>query len=249
MMMWFPLVCCANTYQAAPLQKPYVQLNDPPSLQRGAKFFMSNCLSCHSLQYTRYEQVAEGIGFVDENGQVDQARLEKELIFTGAKPTDPIVSSMTKAQAEQVYGVAPPDLTLSARSRGNKWLYTYFRSFYHDASQPSGSNNLLFPNVAMPNLFEPIQGRQEPIFKKKETVIDGELQTIDEITGLTLVRKGSMNAHQFNQAMTDLVAFLDYVGEPNKLKRYRLGVWVLLFLSIFTILIYLLKREFWKNIH
>lgn len=244
-----PLFGLASNYEGIRLQKPYVQLDNDASLQRGAKFFMNNCLSCHSLRFMRYDQLAKGIGMVDENGEVDKTRVYKELIHNGAKLTDEILSPMSKEQAEQTFGVQPPALSLSARVRGNNWLYTYFRSFYHDASQPTGSNNLVFPSTAMPNLFEAMQGRQIPIYKKESVVMDGTPQEINVITGLKLERKGSMDGHQFTQVTTDLVAFLDYVGEPNKLKRYRLGVWVLLFLSIFVILTYLVKREFWKSIH
>ena len=244
-----PFSALASSYEGVKLQKPYVQLHDKASLQRGAKYFMRNCQSCHSLEFMRYDQLARGIGMVDENGDVDEEAVQKALIFTGAKITDPIVSSMPKAQAEQAFGVQPPDLSLVARSRGNSWLYTYFRSYYADPERPSGSNNLIFPDTAMPNLFEPIQGRQEPIIKKQTVVMDGVPQTINVITDLKLVRKGSMSTHEFNQLTTDLVAFLDYVGEPTKLKRYRLGTWILLFLSLFVIVAYLLKREFWRDVH
>lgn len=249
LMACVPLFGLANSYEGIRLQKPYVQLNDEASLQRGAKFFMSNCVSCHSLRFVRYDQLAQGIGMVDSAGNVDKARVEKELIFSNAKLTDPILSPMTKDQAELTFGVQPPDLSLAARSRGNDWLYTYFRSFYHDETRPLGSNNLVFPSTAMPNLFESMQGRQVPIFKKKIVTVDNKPEEINVITGLKLERKGRMTGHEFTQVTTDLVTFLDYVGEPNKLKRYRLGVWVLLFLSILVLFTYLLKREFWRDVH
>lgn len=249
LLIGLPIISFAQNDEGIRLQKPYTQLDDQQSLQRGAKFFMSNCLSCHSIRYVRYDQLAKGIGMVDDNGELDKTRVNKELILNGAKLTDSIQTSMTKKAAEQVFGVQPPDLSLVARSRGIDWLYTYFRSFYHDSSQPTGNNNLIFPNTAMPNLFEPMQGRQEPIYKKQVVVIDGQPKEMDVITGLKIVRNGSMDNHQFTQLTTDLVAFLEYVSEPNKLKRYRLGVWILLFLAVFVILTFLLKREYWKNIN
>lgn len=244
-----PSWLCANSYEGVRLQHPYVQLNDQASLQRGAKFFMNNCLSCHSLRFMRYDDLARGIGVIDTTGEVDKERVEKEWIHTDAKITDPILSLLTKEQAEQTFGVEPPDLSLVARSRGKNWLFTYLRTFYYDPSQPSGSNNLVFPNTAMPNLFEPLQGRQVPVMVPKLVEIDGQSQEVSIITGLKLERKGLMNGHQFTRLTTDLVAFLEYVAEPHKLQRYRIGVWVLLFLAIFIILAYLLKREYWQDVH
>ncbi len=247
--MLLPGIALASTSGGVKLQKPFVELKNKQSLQRGAKYFMNNCLSCHSLAYMRYDQLAKGIGLVDDKGEVDEALVKENLIFTGAAVTDPILSAMPKEQAEQAYGIAPPDLTLVARVRGNSWLYTYFKSFYSDPARPLGTNNLLFPDVAMPNIFEPMQGTQLPVYIKQSVEMDGQPQEIEVIKKLELKKPGSMSSAEFSLMLTDLVAFLDYVAEPVKLKRHRLGVLVLLFLSLFIIVAYLLKKEYWHDLH
>ena len=244
-----PSVVLASSYEGVKLQKPFVELENKASLQRGAKYFMNNCLSCHSLSYMRYDQLAKGIGLVNKNGEVDETLVKDNLIFTGAAITDPILSAMPKEQAVQAYGVAPPDLTLIARVRGNSWLFTYLKSFYSDPSRPLGTNNLLFPDVAMPNILEPMQGKQVPVYVKQSVIMDGQPHEVKVIKELELAREGSMSSAEFNLMLTDLVAFLDYVAEPVKLKRYRLGVLVLLFLSLFIIVAYLLKKEYWRDVH
>lgn len=246
---FLPSIVMASSHEGVNLRTPYVDLADTASLQRGAKYFMNYCVSCHSLKYIRYEQIAKGIGLTDQNGRILDDIVAKNLIFTGAKLTDPVLTSMSKEQAKQAFGIVPPDLTLVARQRGVKWLYTYFQSFYKDDKRPLGTNNVLFPDVAMPNVFEPLQGVQIPLYQKKTITTPEGVQEVNEITALSLERKGSMTQSQFETMANDLVNFLDFVGEPKKLDRYRTGVWVLLFLFIFLIFAYLLKKEFWKDVH
>lgn len=207
------------------LDKAPVDLKDRVSLQRGAKFFTENCLACHGAAYMRYNRLMD-IGMTEE--QV------KAMLPEGAKPGSTMQAVMPADVAKQAYGVAPPDLSVIARVRGVDWLYTYLRGFYVDANRPTGVNNVLFPDVAMPNVLGGLQGDQE----------------LDHATGkLRLVNPGSMSAAQFDATIADLVNYLNFMGEPAKLVRHQLGYIVLGFLFVLFILAYLLKKEFWKDVH
>lgn len=231
-----------------PMQAVHINLNDKASLQRGAKWYMNYCSGCHSLNYLRYSRMALDIGIVDSNGEINAKLLKNNLIFTNAKTTDHIATSMSVTEAKQWFGVVPPDLTLEARVRGPQWLYNYLLNFYSDPKRPFGTNNALFPDVAMPNVLINLQGIQIPIYRKQTFIIDGKTQQIAEIDHLVLVKNGLMSPVQFAAAMNDLVNFLTYASEPVATTRKHLGVWVLLFLVVFAIFAYFLKREYWKNI-
>lgn len=230
------------------LDKAPIDRTDYASLQRGAKTFMNSCQGCHSLKYTRYNSLAEGIGITDEEGNLLEDIVKANLLFVGDKITAPVLSAMPAKDAEAWFGKAPPDLSLVSRSRGIDWLYTYMRSFYKDLSKPWGVNNLIFPDVGMPHALLNLQGIQEPVYEDKEQVIDGEKLIKQEIVGLKLVKQGTLNPSEYDSLVADLVNFLSYVGEPVKLERERIGAFVLGFLGIFLIFAYLLKREFWKDI-
>lgn len=230
------------------LDKAPIDSSDYASLQRGAKEFINSCQGCHSLKYTRYKSLAEGIGITDEEGAVLADVVKANLLFSTDKITDPVLSAMPAQDAESWFGKAPPDLSLVSRSRGVDWLYTYMRSFYKDLSKPWGVNNLVFPDVAMPHVLLNLQGVQEPIYQEQEVVVDGEKIIKKEVVGLKLAKLGTLNPAEYDKLVADLVNFLSYVGEPVKLERERIGVFVLGFLFIFLIFAYLLKREFWKDI-
>jgi len=211
----------SSTETEIPLDKAKVDLSDLPSMQRGARLFMNYCSSCHSLKYVRYSGLAEGLGIKDASGNILNQVVKDNLMFTGEKISDVIKNAMTKEQGEAWFGVAPPDLSLVARARGANWLYTYLRSFYPDPKRPWGVNNKLFKDVAMPDVLYNFRARllAEP---------DGQAK--------------------FDSAVLDLVNFLVYVGEPAQVTRKRIGIWVMLFLGIFLIFAYLLKREYWKDV-
>ncbi|MBU0623116.1 MAG: cytochrome c1 [Gammaproteobacteria bacterium] len=207
------------------LDKAPGDLGDKASLQRGAKFFTSNCLACHSAAYMRYNRLAD-IGMSLEE--------IKAMLPEGAKPGSTMSAAMDAASAKMAFGVAPPDLSVVSRVRGTDWLYTYFRSFYVDSKSASGVNNLVFPSVAMPNVLGYMQGDQE----------------LDHATGkLKLVTPGAMSTAEFDATIADLVNYLDFMGEPAKLVRYKLGYIVIGFLFLLLILSYALKKEFWKDVH
>jgi len=218
-----------------PLDKMEPNLTDKASLQRGAKYFMNYCFGCHAMGFQRYQRVADDLG-------IPHDLMENNLILNDAKITDLMSNGFSKADGRKWFGMAPPDLTLVARVRGTDWLYTYLRTFYYDPKQTWGTNNKVFPNVGMPNVLEPLQGR-----------LINQCQGEGQSTVCQLVAdphfKGSMNTKEFDHAMYDLVNFMAYSSEPMKLDRQRIGVYVLLFLAILLAFAYLLKREYWKDIH
>jgi len=213
-----------------------VDLTDQASLQRGAKFFVNYCLGCHSAKYQRYNRMAQDIGLTEE-------QVKANLMYTTDKIGNTMDIAMSPADANKFFGTTPPDLSLIARSRGVDWLYTYLRSFYIDESRPTGVNNVVFKDVGMPHVMWELQGWQKAVFKEDEHGGEHVFERFE------LVKPGSMTPEQFDGAVRDLVNFLGYVGEPYKLERQRLGVKVLLFLAVFFVIAYLLKKEYWKDVH
>lgn len=218
-----------------PLQKAPINLKDQASLQRGAKYFMGFCSGCHSLKYVRYSRMAKDIGITNEKGEPLDEVVKRNLIFTGAKIGDTVKTALNPKQGAKWFGIAPPDLSLEVRARGADWLYTYLKSFYSDPQRPWGVNNLVFPNVAMPHILEPLQGQQ---------ILEGH-----EAPLLIVKKPGQLTAKEYDQVVLDVVNFLTYMSEPVQLERQSMGIWVILFLVIFTLLAYLLKREYWKELH
>jgi ubiquinol-cytochrome c reductase cytochrome c1 subunit len=217
-----------------------IDLHDKARLQRGATLYMNYCSGCHSLRYMRYNRMAKDLGLTTFSGEVDNDLLVSNLIFTSAEVHDPIRISMPEVDARQWFGRLPPDLSLSARERGPDWIYTYLKSFYADSSRPFGANNALVPDVAMPNVLGPLAGI---------VVADSERHLAGQPPShLVLHEPGEMSPQQFDSALQDLVTFLVYVGEPAQLVRYKLGFFVLLFLCVFLVFAYQLKRSYWRNI-
>ncbi len=222
-----------------------IDWSDKVSMQRGAKLFTNYCLSCHSAKYSRYNRVGKDLGISDE-------LMKQNLIFTTnelgerTKVGSLMTINMTQEYGEKAFGTAPPDLSLVARSRGTHWLYNYLRGFYIDESRPFGVNNGVFSNVGMPHVLADLEGLKKAV---KEEVDDGHGNKHEVITGFEQVTQGSMSAEEYDQAVKDLVAFLDYLAEPYKQTRKNVGTGVLIFLFFFLILAYLLKKEYWKDIH
>jgi ubiquinol-cytochrome c reductase cytochrome c1 subunit len=207
-----------------------IDLSDKSSLQRGARVFVNFCLSCHSASYMRYSRMGEDLGISEE-------LVAENLLFAADKVGDLMKAVMRKEDAANWFGTAPPDLTLVTRWRSPAWVYTYLRGFYRDDKSPSGWNNIVFHNVAMPHALYEWQGEQRPV------VENGELVRLE------LAKPGSKPLTQFDRDMRDLTNFLVYMGEPAKLVRYRIGIYVVIFLAIFSIFAYLLKKEYWKDVH
>ena len=219
------------------LQHAGTDLGDRASLQRGAQLFMNYCAGCHSLQFLRYSRMADDLGLTEEE-------VMTHLNLTGASFGDHILSSMPAEQATKWFGQIPPDLTLVTRVRGSDWVYTYLKSFYLDETRPLGWNNTLFPNASMPNPFWKQQGLQHAVFGERNPET-GETP----IEKLEVSSPGTQSAAEFDQTVRDLTAFLEYAGEPAALKRQSIGVWVILFLSFLTLLAWLLKNEYWRDVH
>ncbi|MDA7967501.1 MAG: cytochrome c1 [Gammaproteobacteria bacterium] len=212
---------------------PYkASLRDKHSLQRGARLFVNYCLSCHSARFMRYSRVADDL-------EIPREVAKRNMLFTGEKIGDPMVAVMTKEDAEAWFGIAPPDLSLVARLRGDDWLYNYFLAFYLDPDAPNGWNNAVYPNTAMPHALHPLQGLQRALPPEEE---GGPMR-------FEKVRAGSMSDAEYARAVGDLTNFLVYMGEPSRPARIRYGVWTFLFLLAFAALAYRLKKEYWRDIH
>jgi ubiquinol-cytochrome c reductase cytochrome c1 subunit len=221
------------------LDKANIDPENRESLQRGASLFVNYCLSCHSARLMRYEHMGKDLG-------IDETLVSENLIFTGGKIGSLMTVASSPADSKVWFGTVPPDLTVIARARGVDWLYTYLRSFYQDDSRPIGTNNLVFPDVGMPNVLWELQGVQKPVITTVKGHDDGK--EVKEVS-LELVEPGLLTPTEFDRAVRDLVNYLDYMGEPAKHERRELGTKVILFLLMFLVFAYLLKREFWKDIH
>lgn len=215
------------------LQEADVDLGDKASLLRGAHHFVTYCLGCHSIKQIRYLRLA-----LDTHA--DEKEVLRDIAPFGASIYDNLHSAMNKHDAEKWFGTQPPDLSLIARSRGADWLYSYLKSYYSDPKRPFGVNNLVFEDTAMPNPLWQLQGEQHAEIRK---TIYGD--RID----LVLNKEGTLSEKEFDQMVNDLVTFLVYVGEPAQMERESMGKYVLIFLFLFFGLAYLLKKEYWKDIH
>ena len=222
-----------------PLEKAGIDLRDQASLQRGAQLFVNYCMGCHSVQYQRYNRMGRDIGLTDE-------QVRDNLMFVGDRIGDTMTIAMPKTDATTWFGTPPPDLSVISRSNGVDWLYTYLKTFYVDESRPFGFNNAVFPDVGMPHAMWQLEGLKRAV---KETVVDADGNSNTNIVGYEMIKPGKMSPAEFDQAARDLTNFLAYTGEPVKLQRQQLGIWVLLFLGVFFIFAYLLKKEYWRDIH
>ena len=215
------------------LAKAGIDPGDDESLQRGARIFVNYCFSCHSASYMRFSRVAEDLSLSDK-------LVINNLMFVTDKIGNTMNVAMQPKEAEAWFGVAPPDLSVIARSRGADWLYSFFTSFYSDPIRPSGVNNLVFKDTAMPHVLWELQGFQELVQE-----VDAE----KKITSLKLATPGKLDEKEYQRTVNDLVNFLVYLGEPVTQERKRVGFWVLLFLAVFAVITFLLKKEYWKDIH
>jgi len=213
-------------------------ISSTDSLQRGARNFMNYCSGCHSLQYLRYNRMAEDL-------KIPESELTANLMFTADKAVDTINSAMPK-DAESWFGKQPPDLSLMARARGVDYIYSFLKGFYVDKTRPWGVNNLYLPSAAMPDVLAGIQGLQKPVFKN-EPDAGGSARMV--LVGVDSMTAGSMKPEEYDQFARDTANFLDYAGEPVKAKRQSMGVFVTLFLLVFFAFAYMLKKEYWKDVH
>ena len=225
---------------------PKERVTDLAALQNGAKLFANYCLNCHAAAFMRYNRLRD-IGLTEQ-------QINDNLLFTGAKVGDTMKVSLDPKEAKDWFGGVPPDLTLIARSRsaagmgtGADYLYTYLRTYYRDETKATGWNNLAFPNVGMPHVLWELQGQQRAVFADEKDPHD-PAKTVHVFKGFEQVTPGKLSQADYNLAVADLVAFLQWMGEPNRGDRVRIGVWVLLFLAVFTVIAWRLNAAFWKDI-
>ena len=215
-----------------------VNLYDKISLQRGVHTFVNYCLTCHNAEYMRYKRL-EDLGLTDE-------QIKYDLMLAVAKRIgDPMTVAMDGKDAKDWFGATPPDLSLVARSRGADWLYTYLRSFYRDKTTHTGWNNTVFPNVGMPHVLHELQGTQ--VLKTEvETDAQGHKHDVQQ---LVLQSPGTLTPLQYDMMVADLVNYLVYMGEPERTFRIKLGIYVLFYLALLFAVTYMLKKEYWKDVH
>lgn len=225
---------------------PVEKMTDVAGLQNGARLFVNYCLNCHSASYMRYNRMHE-IGLNEE-------QIRDNLMFAGQKVGDTMQVPVNPREAKEWFGAAPPDLTVIARSRseagkgsGADYLYTYLRSYYRDDTKATGWNNMVFPSVAMPHVLWQLQGQQRAVFGDEPDPHDPG-KTVSAFKGFDLAVPGSMTPVQYNEAVADLVGFLQWMGEPMQAQRFRIGVAVLIFFGIFTGIAWRLNAAFWKDI-
>jgi ubiquinol-cytochrome c reductase cytochrome c1 subunit len=226
-------VCGAAEEAAGPLnwQEWHAgnQVANTDSLQRGARNFVNYCSGCHSIKYLRYSRMAKDL-------RIPTAQLKAYLLPAGATPADYFQASIVPADGIAWFGKEPPDLSLIARSRGPDKIYQFLKTFYLDPSRPTRSNNLVVNNAAMPPVLSQLEGVKAAVFKNKQ---------FDHFMTLS---PGQLSAEQFDGFVRDIVNFLDYAGEPAQVQRQSIGVWVVLFLLLFTWMAWLLKKEYWKDL-
>jgi len=222
------------------LETPLIDTSNQKSLQRGAQAYVNYCMGCHTADYQRYSRLASDLGLSEDD-------VVTNLIFTTDKAgeIDKVGSLMANSMSEdygrQAFGVVPPNLALTARSRGEDWIYTYLKTFYRDESRGGvGVNNLVYPGAAMPHVLWEQQGWQEPVY-------EGE-GADKKLTGLKLATEGTLSPQEYDDLIRDITAFLSYMADPIKHTRHRIGMWVMLFLLLLTGLAYFLKKEYWKDV-
>jgi ubiquinol-cytochrome c reductase cytochrome c1 subunit len=236
------------------LQKADVHLDNKASLQRGFKYVVNYCLSCHEASYARYNRVGRDLG-------ISEDQLREHLIFTSndrgeqSKPGDLMKVAMGRYYAKEVFGTIPPDLSLLTRSRGADWVYTYLKSFYVDEKRPFGVNNLVFPDVGMPHVLWELQGWQEKRIHKDEVAAADEHGAAHgdahghETVSLELVKPGALTPAEYDQVVRDITNFMTYLSEPAQKTRKFIGFWVMLFLVVLFVAAYFLKKEYWQDVH
>jgi ubiquinol-cytochrome c reductase cytochrome c1 subunit len=218
------------------LDRAPIDPKDMLSLQSGARTFVNYCLNCHGAQFMRYNRLTD-LGLTE--GQI-----LNNLVLTDAKVGDTMKVALTVKDGKAMFGAAPPDLSVVGRARGADWLYTYLRTFYRDPKSPTGWNNAVFPQVAMPHALWTLQGeRALDVVKTEEGGHDKVEYKWSQVSA------GSMNTVQYDIVVRDLVNFLEYMGEPAAVSRKRIGIVVLFFLGILFIFAYALKKEYWKDVH
>ena len=236
-----PALACASE-GGFPLDKA-PERGSVTSLQHGAKLFVNYCLNCHAAASMRYNRLKD-LG-------LDDKQILENLLFTQDKVGGLMTTALRPADAKEWFGVVPPDLSVIARARaspsgsGPDYLYTYLRTFYKDDTTPTGWNNLVMPNVAMPHVMWQMQGIRTV---KMVEQVDSHGKKAHVFGGFEQVTPGSMTPLQFDEATADLVAYMGWMAEPAAATRKKLGVWVLFLMSFFVLFAWLLSKSYWKDV-
>jgi ubiquinol-cytochrome c reductase cytochrome c1 subunit len=218
-------------------------VSDLASAQRGARNFVSYCSGCHGLKYQRWSRLGQDL-------RIPTPLLQQALVLPGDKPTDYILTSMPAKDAENWFGKTPPDLSLIVRSRGRDYVYQFLKTFYVDPTRQTGANNLRLPTTAMPHVLSELEGLKRAVYRDETTPgADGTVTHQQVFDHFEPVAPGRLSAADYDGFVRDTVNFLDYVSEPAQTARRALGVWVVLFLVLFTWLAWMVKREYWKDVH
>ncbi len=212
------------------------------SLQQGARNYMNYCIGCHSLKYLRYSRMASDL-------KISTEQLQQYLMPVAAKTTDYITTSLVAADGSTWFGKEPPDLSLIARARSVDYLYRFLKTFYTDTSRATLTNNLALENASMPAVLSDLGGVQAAVYKNVTKIVEGQPKEVKEFSHFELTTPGRLTPEQFDGFVRDTVNFLDYASEPAQVDRRSIGVWVVLFLLVLTWLTWLLKKEYWKNVH
>jgi ubiquinol-cytochrome c reductase cytochrome c1 subunit len=215
------------------------EVKDTASLQSGAANFVNYCLACHSLKYVRWSRMAKDLNISDE-------LLRKSLLPAEAKPADYITSTFPQADAEAWFGKLPPDLSLITRSKGVDHTFRFLKGFYVDSTKPTGTNNLALDGASMPAVLSDLEGVKEVVFAEHA---EGDAHAGKAVERFEYVAPGRMTAAEFDGFVRDTVNFLDYAGDPSQVERRGIGIWVVLFLLVFTLFAWFLKKEYWKDVH
>lgn len=225
---------------------PTAKMTDVAALQNGAKLFVNYCLNCHSAAFMRYNRLRD-LNLTEE-------QIKQNLMFTSDKVGETMKIAMDPKQAKDWFGGTPPDLTVIARSRadigkgsGADYLYTYLRTYYRDDTKVTGWDNLAFPNVGMPHVLWELQGQRAAKYVEEKDP-HGGTETHHRFVGFEQLTPGKLTAQQYDDTVADLVAYMQWMGEPAQHHRVRLGVWVLIFLAIFTVIAWRLNAAYWKDV-
>ena len=225
---------------------PTSRLTDVASLQNGARLFVNYCVGCHSAAYMRYNRMRD-IGLTED-------QIKKNLLFATEKVGDTMKTTLDPKQAKDWFGAQPPDLSVITRSRselgkgsGADYLYTYLRTFYRDETRPNGWNNLVFPDVAMPHALWELQGQRRARFEEVKDPHEPD-RTERRFTGFEQVTPGKQSALEYDESVADLVAFMQWMSEPSQATRTRVGVWVLIFLAVLTVIVWRLNAAYWREV-
>jgi ubiquinol-cytochrome c reductase cytochrome c1 subunit len=215
-----------------------VNPNDKESLQRGARVFVNYCLNCHGASYMRYNRM--------QDFGLSEQQIKDNLLFAAKKPGEPMRVAMSTGDAKAWFGAPPPDLSVITRSRGADWVYTYLRAFYRDSSRPLGWNNMVFDKVGMPHALHELQGQMAPVYRTEKNAEGHDHQVLER---MELVKPGKLTLAEYDALVGDLVNYLAWMGEPAKTQRMGIGLAVLLFLGLFYVVAFYLKKEYWKDVH